>query len=264
MTSEFCPFFIETYPLEELQARWKIVTELCTYVVEGCRDQYDPRAEVPHGEEFKNVVKAIMGEHFARLVEIPAKLRNRYCTVDDRVKRVIDAFEEAKRFSRYHIGACPNFSDKVLLAAFKDTYGVDVIWQSQEGNPTCLGAFTNSLNNYYQTCTRMNALTVIFELVRWSDHTNIYLAGADQLRAVLYQRIHAATRELAMFGGLLGGEHAKMATQILCHEMAYDPKGHTKFSAIQFLQPEGRVPGSWQAAPENALSADIKARYEAL
>jgi hypothetical protein len=262
--NDFRPFFIETYPLEELQARWKIVTDLCTYVVEGCRDQYDARAEVPHGEEFKNVVKAIMGEHLARLVEVPAKLRNRYCPVDNRFERVMSAFEEAERFSRYHIGACPTFSDKALLAVFKDEYGVDVIWQNQEGNPTCLGAFTNSLNNYKQACTRMCALNVIFELVRWSEHTNIYLAGAEQLRTVLYQRIRSATVQLAMFGGLLGGVHAKMATQILCHEMAYDPDGHTKFSAIQFLQPDGRVPGSWQATPENALAADIKARYEAL
>lgn len=261
---EFRCFFIETYPLKELQARWKIVDDLARYVIEGCRDQYDVRAETLGAEVFTNNVKAIMGEHFARLVEVPAKHRNKYVTIDNRHQRVLEACKEAQHFQRYDVRACPTFSDKELLAAFKGEFDVDVIWKGQEDNPNCLGAFTNSLNNYYQACTRMCALSVIFKLVRWSEHTNLQLAGAEQLRAVLYQRIRSSTRELALFGGLLGGDHAKMATKILCHEMAYDPKASCGYSVIQFLQPDGKVPGSWSGKVSDSLAANIRLQYDLL
>jgi hypothetical protein len=105
----------------------------------------------------------------------------------------------------------------------------------------------------------------IIQLIRADEFKHITLQGFDEIGQQL--RMHRMTfmRNLAMFGGLLGGSPARFVAKLLARDACHkEDAGDVQYSLIHFLMPDGRIPGSWSSDAEDRFRADIKKHYDKL
>jgi hypothetical protein len=264
MTTEFTPFFQNTFPLEVLKERAGILDSLVGYVTTGWVDPYTRRAAAD-ANTFWESVRASVFTHFALYEEIPKRLRARMRAPGDTPDRLVAIFTEAKRFYGVKLLATPPFASDDLAQYFSKQLGTETISAYAEAKPTVEGAFKMARDNFIQAGTRTVSLYAICSLVKRAKYYDVSLSGQGALREHLYQQRVMFMRDMLVFGGLLGGESqreaVRMAAQQMCHK---EDAGDIQYSIMQFLQPGGSIPGSYPAKSAEDFAADIKARYDSL
>lgn len=261
---EFRCFFQQTFPLELLQQRYKIVDDLGRYVLRGVMDRYARSPAHPSAKPFSDSIDAVWMRTFSQMVVVPKKQQALYFSPTNTAEHVFHAFEEAARYAREPISAIPHFTNEALAKEFGEKFGVTTINAGGTCKPSVHACYRMAMDNIKQTKTRLVALGAIFNLCRWSEYTTAELAGADAIRATLWQNLATYQRHAVAFGLLMGGQQAKEVAQMLVNETMYDPKADINYSLVQFRHADENMPGSWSGTEDEKLRADIVERYEAL
>jgi len=256
-------FLSWTYSFEVLQARCNIVEDVLRYALKGAENQYDAPYAHPKAALLKADVKARMYEVFRPLV-MPKNGKAMVNPAGDTNELLFAAFEEARTYAMVdQIKAIPHFSSPELTSAFGKKFFARTISMGAEVHPSVEGAFDQARANFQQCESRLVALHSLYTLVSMNQYGNVpELMGFDEIRKTLWERRQKFLRDIAMFGGLLGGHRAKAVACMLARESCHktDP-ADVQYSIIQFLTADGVVPGRWSADQDEAFRKDIALKY---
>ena len=258
----FKPFLSGMYNIDVLRNRQNIISQLTEFVVENLRDNVNPRDQHSSCKPFVESVNSTMFE----LSQPWAQLTKRQQSLidnGDTTGIVLDAFEKVMKWNHISDVIAPPFQDKHLYAAFVERFNAHVEkWDKTD--PSIQGAYNMAKLNMIRAHTRATCMSVIVTLLKRSDYSNPAIANFNVIREHLYTSGCEFSRQMLLFGGLLGGDFAKEALKVACNRMAYDPKMSIDYSVIHYLSRDGVSPGSWPTAHDVQFRDEIKKAYEQL
>ena len=256
-------FLSWTYSFDVLQERCAIVEDVLRYALAGAMNQYNAPYAHPKAAELKADVKARMYEVFRPLV-MPKNGKAMVNPAGNTNELLFAAFEDARTYAMVdQIKAIPHFSSDELTSAFGKKFFARTISMGAEAHPSVGGALDLARANFQQCESRLVALHSLYTLVSMNQYGNVpELMGFDEVRKTLWERRQKFLRDIAMFGGLLGGHYAKSVACMLARESCHktDPSD-VQYSIIQFLQPDGIIPSRWTSEQDAAFRADIASKY---
>lgn len=263
--SEFTPFLQQTYPLDLLQQRARLVEGLARYVTGDWRDVYKG-TEDPRAAEFRASVKSAMFDVFSQHFDIPKRVRASMRDPGDTNSLVLKAFSDVVDATDEESLCTPHFSDEALVKAFSKRFKTSVVNLGDEAKPSVLGAFQMACDSYRQATTRRAALQAITLLVTTNEYSGCpNLTHLGDLFSHLYERKSYFMRNMLVFSGLLGGQaHTqtiKLAAREMCHKE--DPED-IQYSVMHFLTTDGRHPGIYHTKTHDEFVTDIRDKYDAL
>lgn len=255
-------FLGEFYPQEVKQQRYQIIENLSREIVRGAENRYGKKAyENPVFSRFEASIAACTFPFFRSNPKMPKNWR---AETGDTYSLLAAAYNDAMSWLRASIIATPFFGVPDFENRFREQFStVDFSWGASV-EPTLEGAYEMARLNFAATETRILSITVLKTLLRRSEFNQVNIDGAEEIRDAFWQQRNAFMRDMLVFGAMIGGEAHTKAVKLAINQTMYDPKLDVNYSIIEYLQPNGRSPGSWPTSVDEKFRAAIKAGYEAL
>lgn len=258
------PFISWTYAPEINAERCEIVLTLVRDILEGVADQHE-RSQHPQAEVLTAAVKARLYD--AQVPRFASSSNRKFKPQDagNTAELLVKAFQDGLKFSFVReLKLAPPLSMKYDQALVARELKCEV-QQYFEASPSVDGALMMARYNLERTRTRQVMTYALSRLLQVSEHHDVPLSGMSEIRETLWSREAKFLRNVVLFGCLAGGDDAKAAIRELalstCHKE--DPT-EVRFSIMHFLQHEGRSPGSYYTAEDDAFRADIEQKFKNL
>lgn len=256
------PFISWIYAQDVNLERCQIVQALVQDILDGVADQHE-RSQHPKAELLTAAVKARLYDAQVPRFATTSKRKFKPQDAGDTAEMLVKAFQDGLKFS---------FVRELKLAppvpVAEEAVAKALNCEAQqyfEASPSVDGALMMARYNLERTRTRQVSTYVLSKLLQVSEFYDTPLPGLGEIRETLWSREAKFLRDMVLFGCLAGGNAAKAAIRELalstCHKE--DPT-EVRYSIMHFLQHEGRSPGSYYTATDEAFRADIELKFKNL
>lgn len=255
-------FLSEVLPADAKETRFTVIDDMVRYIQQCVGPQYGREGGLQEFSQFQTSVSAALFRFAARSVKLPKNFMAD--AAEKTALMVVEAIQEGMRFASAERICVTHFANKEIAKAVQaDTNAIQLSWEEPEV-PSVESAFQMAQDNFIRLETGIVYLYAIYKMARPSPYSNFDLAGGDAVRSFMYSRRAQFMKNILLFGGLLGGVQAAVAVKMVAREMVYNPNSDIDFSVIEYLQPFGRVPGSYLSKYNEDFMKDIINKYETL
>jgi hypothetical protein len=252
-------FLSEFLPAEIKEERYRVISDMVRFITQCVESQYGPPYQFAAAGTLRESVSAALFRYAERTPKMPKKWAAEWPAT---IPLVIEALRECMKYPSVSKICQAPFELKGLTEALRDELQAEeFVWQEPK-EPSVKEAYAMAKANFVRIETAIVFTVALHKMVRPSPYSEFNLRGADEIRTELYNRRQQFMKLILLFGNMLGDEYGREATKMMMREMVYDPDANINFSTIQFLQPLGRIPGSYLSKYDEAFRKDIIRHYE--